>query len=259
MTGTKDSNSIDGSSKEILNKINKAASVIEIFDREYPEAACSLRYVDPLQLLVSTQLSAQCTDERVNRVTKDLFIKYRNASDYAGAEISELENDIRSTGFFRNKARNIKACCMMLITDFGGKVPDNMDDLLRLPGVGRKTANLVLGDAFGKPGIVVDTHAGRLARRIGFTDKEDPVKVEYDLMAVVPRDRWSSFSHQMVMHGREVCKSRKPLCDSCPVRKYCDFGSAATAATAANTAVTADNAFADTTEADLEINSRPKS
>ncbi len=198
--------------------------IMKELDRMYPEAACSLEYRDPVQLLVSTQLSAQCTDKRVNIVTQTLFRKYRSVRDYAEADTAEFENDIRSTGFFRNKARNIIACCRMLLSEFGGKVPDNMEDLLKLPGVGRKTANLILGDAYGIPGIVVDTHAGRIAARIGLSDNKDPEKIERDLMEVVPKEAWSKFSHQLVYHGRAVCNARKPKCAECPIRMYCDTG-----------------------------------
>jgi len=158
-------------------------------------------------------------------VTKTLFKKYRNVYDFANADISELENDIKPAGFFRNKAKNIIACCKLLISEYGGKVPDNMDDLLKLPGVGRKTANLILGDIFGIPGIVVDTHAKRLSKRIGFTANDTPEKVERDLMEVVPKESWSKFCHQLVYHGRAVCTARKPLCGECQIRPYCDMGS----------------------------------
>lgn len=203
----------------------KVLKIIEQFDGMYPDADCSLVYRDPLQLMIATQLAAQCTDARVNIVTRDLFIKYKTVYDFANAEQEELEQDIKSTGFFHNKARNIIAACRMLINDFGGTVPSNMEDLLKLPGVGRKTANLVLNDCFGVPGIVVDTHAKRLSNRIGLTDKEDPEKIEYDLMKVVPVEKWGSFCHQLVYHGRAVCNARKPLCEKCGIRPFCKFGS----------------------------------
>ncbi len=202
----------------------RALEIIKIFDEIYPDAGCSLTYEDPLQLLIATQLSAQCTDERVNQVTPDLFRKYKNAHDFANADVRELEQDIKPTGFFRNKARNIIGCCRMIVEQFGGKVPDNMEDLLKLPGVGRKTANLVLGDIFGVPGIVVDTHVGRLSRRMGFTRHDDPVKVEFDLMKILPREKWTRFCHQMIYHGRKYCKARKPDCSACPVKSLCDYG-----------------------------------
>ncbi len=201
----------------------RVKKIIREFEKLYPDAACSLEYKDPLQLLIATQLAAQCTDERVNAVTKVLFKKYRNVYDFAAADLKELEEIIRPTGFFRNKAKNITGCCKKLISDFGGKVPANMDDLLKLPGVGRKTANLILGDIFGIPGIVVDTHAKRLARRIGLTRNEDPYKIELDLMKVVPEEKWSLFCHQLVYHGRQVCNARKPKCEVCSINRLCDY------------------------------------
>jgi len=201
----------------------RVVEIIKVFDRIYPEAGCSLEYKDPLQLLIATQLAAQCTDARVNVVTKALFRKYKNVYDFAEADLAELEEDIKSTGFYRNKAKNIKKCCRMIIDEFGGMVPDNLEDILKLPGVGRKTANLVLGDIFGIPGIVVDTHAKRLSKRMGFTENEDPVKIEYDLMKIVPKEEWTRFCHQLVLHGRAVCTARNPKCDKCPVSKFCKF------------------------------------
>ena len=207
-----------------MDNKQKAREIIKVFDKLYNDAECTLKYSDPLQLLIATQLAAQCTDERVNIVTETLFKKYKNVYDFANADIAELEQDIRSTGFYRNKARNIINCCKMIINDFGGKVPNTMEDLLKLPGVGRKTANLVLGDIFGIPGIVVDTHAKRLSQRIGFTKNDDPEKIEYDLMKIIPRENWSKFCHQLVYHGRAVCNARKPKCDECLIRPYCDYG-----------------------------------
>jgi endonuclease-3 len=190
--------------------------------RIYPDAKCSLDFSNPLELLVATQLSAQCTDERVNLVTRDLFKKYRSAEDYATVSQEELEQDIRSTGFYRNKAKNIRAACQLLITNYDGEVPSTMADLLKLPGVARKTANVVLGNAFGIiEGFVVDTHIGRLARRFGWTKNEDPVKVEQDLMRLVPRQDWLDLSHLMIFHGRAICQSRKPLCQQCTLSKLC--------------------------------------
>ena len=188
----------------------------------YPDAKCSLDFSNPLELLVATQLSAQCTDERVNLVTRDLFQKYRTVEDYASASQEELEQDIRSTGFYRNKAKNIRAACQLLITNYNGEVPSTMADLIKLPGVARKTANVVLGNAFGIiEGFVVDTHIGRLARRFGWTKNEDPVKVEQDLMRLVPRQDWLDLSHLMIFHGRAICQSRKPLCQQCTLSKLC--------------------------------------
>jgi endonuclease-3 len=207
-----------------MTKKQRALKIIENFDEMYPEAVCSLDYKDPLQLLISTQLAAQCTDARVNIVTKTLFQKYKNIFDFAEADIEELEQDIKSTGFYHNKARNIKNCCIMLINNYNGEVPDSMEEMLKLPGVGRKTANLVLGDIYGIPGVVVDTHAKRLAKRIGFTKNDDPEKVEYDLMKVLPKEAWGTFCHQLVYHGRAVCKARKPDCGSCKISMYCKYG-----------------------------------
>ena len=190
--------------------------------RLYPDAKCSLDFSNPLELLVATQLSAQCTDERVNLVTHDLFQKYRSAEDYATVSKEELEKDIRSTGFYRNKAKNIRAACQLLITNYNGEVPRTMADLLKLPGVARKTANVVLGNAFGIiEGFVVDTHIGRLARRFGWTNNEDPVKVEQDLMRLVPRQDWLDLSHLLIFHGRAICQARKPLCERCSLSKLC--------------------------------------
>jgi endonuclease-3 len=206
------------------NKKKRVEEIIKIFDVLYPDAACSLEYRDPLQLLISTQLSAQCTDARVNIVTKELFKRYKNAYDFAYADIGELEEYIKPTGFFRNKARNIVKCCRKIIEEYNGKVPDNLDDMLKLAGVGRKTANLVLGDIYGIPGIVVDTHAKRLSQRIGLTGNDDPVKIEFDLMKVVRKEHWTKFCHQLVYHGRAVCKARKPLCGECDIIGLCDYG-----------------------------------
>lgn len=207
-----------------LDKKEKVKRITAVFDQLYPEAGCSLEYQDPLQLLVATQLSAQCTDARVNMVTKTLFQKYKNVFDFAGADLAELEQDIKSTGFYRNKAKNIINCCRMMIERYNGRVPDNMDDMLQLPGVGRKTANLVLGDIYGIPGVVVDTHAKRLSNRLGLSKHQDPEKIEYDLMKVIPKESWSRFCHQMVLHGRAVCNARKPECSRCGILEYCDYG-----------------------------------
>lgn len=197
--------------------------ILEGLAGEYGRASCTLDYAGPVHLLVATQLSAQCTDERVNKVTPALFERFPKAEDFMNADIRELENMIRSTGFFRNKAKNIKGCCKMIVEEFGGRVPDNMEDMLRLPGVGRKTANVVLGEIYGIPGIIVDTHAGRLARRMGFTKEKDPAKVEKDLMKAIPEDMWTVFSHWMVAHGRAVCKARKPMCGECAIKDSCGY------------------------------------
>lgn len=204
----------------------RAIEVINQLEKMYPDASCSLCFEDPIQLMVATQLAAQCTDARVNIVTKDLFNKYKTVYDFANADLLELEQDIRSTGFYRNKARNIIASCRMIISEFEGTVPSDMDSLLKLPGVGRKTANLLRNDYFGIPGIVVDTHAKRLSIRIGLTDNENPEKIEYDLMKIIPEDKWGRFCHQLVYHGRAICNARKPLCEKCGILPFCKFGAA---------------------------------
>ncbi|MDP4134058.1 MAG: endonuclease III [Bacillota bacterium] len=206
-----------------MTRIEKIKKLREIFGHIYPDAQCSLQYRDPFQLLVSTQLAAQCTDARVNIVTKDLFAKYKTVKDFAEADLKELEQDIKSTGFYHNKAKNIIAASQKILTDFGGEVPKTMEELLSLPGTGRKTANLVLGDAFGIPGIVIDTHAKRLSGRIGLTKEEDPKKIELDLAGFVPKDYWSAIGHHLVYHGRAVCKAQKPNCTECEVSHLCDY------------------------------------
>jgi endonuclease-3 len=189
---------------------------------EYADAQCALYFKTPFQLLVATILSAQCTDQRVNIVTKDLFKKYPDAAAFASTPISEIERAIQSTGFFRNKAKNIKACATAILQDHGGTVPRDLDSLVALPGIGRKTANVVLGTAFGLPtGIVVDTHVGRLARRLGVTRNTDPEKVEQDLMKLLPREEWIDFSHRLIHHGRQVCMARKPKCETCSMESFC--------------------------------------
>ena len=199
-----------------------ALRILSALRRLYPRARCELDYGSPLELLVATILSAQCTDKRVNIVTKELFHKYRTAQDYADSRLAELESIIRSTGFFRSKAKSIKETAAVLIAEFGGQVPRTMEELLRLRGVARKTANVVLGNAFGKAeGVVVDTHMKRLAYRMGLTRQEDPVKVEKDLMACVPREDWIYFSHAMIWHGRRVCKAIKPDCGNCLLDDFC--------------------------------------
>jgi endonuclease-3 len=187
----------------------------------YPDAHCALQYENPLQLLIATILSAQCTDVRVNLVTPALFARYRSAQDYADAKPVELETAIQSTGFFRNKARNIIACCKQIVAEHGGQVPGTMEELVALPGVGRKTANVILGNAFDTPGITVDTHVARLSKRLGLTKQTDPVKIEHDLMELIPRLQWTMFSHRTIFHGRQVCFARKPNCSECLLNKVC--------------------------------------
>jgi endonuclease-3 len=202
---------------------DKIDAVYRILDSTYPDTQCALNFANPLELLVSSILSAQCTDERVNEVTAVLFKKYKTASDYAAAQTTVLENEVHSTGFFRNKAKAIRECAGMIEQRHGGTVPDTMEELVALPGIGRKTANLVLACGFGKPGIVVDTHVFRLSRRIGFTDKKDSEKIEFDLRAHTPEDRWTRLSLLLIAHGRTICKAKKPLCPVCPVRHQCDY------------------------------------
>lgn len=201
--------------------------ILHILDQMYPKAKCSLDFTNPLELLVATVLSAQCTDERVNQVTKSLFDKYRTAADYANAPLEELEDDIRSTGFFRNKAKSLKNCSAALVEKHQGEVPGSLEKLVKLPGIGRKTANVILGTAFKIPGIVVDTHVGRISQRMGLTREQDPVKIEFDLMEIIPKDRWTTFSHQLIQHGRAICNARKPKCEKCPLLEHCDFGQSA--------------------------------
>lgn len=192
----------------------------------YPEAACSLTYNDPFQLLIATILSARCTDRRVNEVTAILFKTLKTPEDYLRAGVQEIESAIRSTGFYRNKAKNIYALCRRLKEDYHGIVPQTIEELVTLPGVGRKTANVVLGNAFGiVEGIVVDTHVGRISRKLGLTESSDPGKVERDLMALVPRQDWVDFSHRMISLGRETCRARNPLCGRCPLRGDCPSAS----------------------------------
>lgn len=202
----------------------RVQEILAILGRTYPEVKTALHYRAPIEMLIATILSAQCTDVRVNEVTKTLFKTLKTAKDYAEVPVDKLEEMIRPTGFFRNKAKSIKACCKGLLERHGGQVPDTMDDLVRLPGIGRKTANVVLGSVFGIPGIVVDTHVKRLSQRIGLTQESDPVKIEFDLMSLIPKNNWIDFSHQLIWHGRRVCTARKPKCPDCPLLKLCDYG-----------------------------------
>ena len=199
----------------------RARRVLDTLAELYPDAYCALDHQTPIQLLVATILSAQCTDARVNLVTPALFARYRTAEDFATANPAELEKLIASTGFFRNKARNIIACCQAIMERHGGEVPGTLEELVQLPGVGRKTANVILGNAFGVPGITVDTHVGRLSRRLGLTEHDDPVKVEFDLMEQVPEADWTMFSHRLIFHGRRVCDARKPDCPRCAMNRFC--------------------------------------
>jgi endonuclease-3 len=209
----------------VQQRRERVGKILPILKKTYPGAKCSLNYKTPLELLAATILSAQCTDDRVNIVTKTLFKKYRSAKDFAGADLEELGKDIQSTGFFRNKAKSLKGMGAAIVEKHGGKVPETMEELVELPGVGRKTANVVLGNAFGKNiGVVVDTHVGRLSERLGLTRESDPVKIEGDLAVVVPQGEWTLWAHLMIAHGRAVCQARKPKCQGCPLLMYCPAG-----------------------------------
>jgi endonuclease-3 len=200
----------------------RTRKIIARLKKAYPDAKCSLNHANPLELLIATILSAQCTDERVNIVTADLFRKYRSCDDYLKVPTSELQNDVRTTGFFRNKTKSIQGACKVLNEKYADRVPETMEELLELPGVARKTANVVLGNAFGiASGVVVDTHVSRLSQRLGLTENKPPEKIERDLVELVPKKDWIDFSHLLIYHGRRVCKARKPLCEKCVVEKYC--------------------------------------
>lgn len=198
--------------KEILQRLD---------DRYGLEIICSLDYTSDLELLAATMLSAQCTDERVNIVTKDLFARYKNVSDFANADIEELEHMVKPTGFFRAKAAHIKEAAMMIMTEHGGKVPDNIDDLTKLPGVGRKTANVILTHIYNVPGIVVDTHVKRITGRLGLTKERDPVKIEFDLYKKLPKEHWGRLNYQLITFGREICTARSPMCGQCFMADIC--------------------------------------
>lgn len=211
-------------SESKANPKKRGAAVVKALKKQYPDARTALNFTNPLQLLVATILSAQCTDVRVNIVTKDLFTKYKTAADYAGAPQEVLQEEIRTTGFYRNKAKNIRAATARIISDFGGKVPETMEELLSLPGVARKTANVVLGSMFGKnEGVCVDTHVTRLANRLKLTRHKTNAgdKIEKDLMELIPRAQWTLFSHLLIWHGRRVCTARKPNCAGCTINKLC--------------------------------------
>jgi endonuclease-3 len=210
---------------QLVVDTSNSAAILRILKKTYPDAHCELDFTNPLELMVATILSAQCTDRRVNNVTPALFKKYPTAASYAAADRAELEGLIMSTGFFRNKANSIIGMAQKVCDDFGGELPGNLDDLVKLPGVGRKTANVVLGNAFDIPGLTVDTHFGRLVRRFGWTANTDPVKVERDVMEIFKPKDWTMLSHVLVWHGRRICHSRKPACGACPIAKLCpSFG-----------------------------------
>jgi endonuclease-3 len=200
----------------------RTRQIIRLLKKEYTDARCSLNHSNPLELLVATILSAQCTDERVNIVTADLFRRHHTPQDYSDAPVAELERDIHSTGFFRNKAKAIQGACRLIAEEYGGQVPRTMEELLKLPGVARKTANVVLGNAYNiASGVVVDTHVTRLSERLGLSNEKTAEKIERDLTALVPKDDWINFSHLLIAHGRKVCQARKPLCGECVVAKLC--------------------------------------
>ena len=203
---------------------SRSQKIVLRLQKRYPDAGCALRHQNSLELLVATILSAQCTDERVNKVTLGLFRKYKKAEDYAHADVTHFEQEIRSTGFFRNKARSIIGCCRELVEKHKGQVPRTLEELVRLPGIGRKTANVILGVAYHvSEGVVVDTHVKRVSFRLGLTHKKDPEKIEIDLMKILPQENWIDFSHLLIFHGRNICVARKPKCDICPVKHLCDY------------------------------------
>lgn len=212
--------------KEIMKLSERIKHILDTMDAAYPEAECSLDYEKPYELLISTRLSAQCTDARVNMITPALFARYPTLQAFADAEITELEELVRTCGFYHTKAQNIRDMARMLIEKHGGRVPDTMEELLELPGVGRKTANLILGDVYGQTSVVADTHCIRITNLLGLCDSKDPFKVEMRLREILPPERSGRFCHQLVLHGRAVCVARRPACGRCPVQPWCDFGRA---------------------------------
>jgi endonuclease-3 len=206
-----------------MKRNERAARILSILNTRYPQVTTQLLYRNPFELLVATILSAQCTDSQVNRVTPELFKRMREPKDFVAASVAEIESIVRPTGFYRNKARNIKSCCQALVERHGGEVPRTLEELVALPGVGRKTANVVLGAAFNTPGIVVDTHVARITQRLALTRNRDPQKIEFDLMRVIPKEEWSDFSLRLIFFGRETCTARKPKCPACPLRPLCPY------------------------------------
>ncbi len=204
-----------------MTKKQRALNAVEILKKEYPDALCSLNASNPFELLVAVRLSAQCTDARVNLVTPQLFEKYKTLDDYANAQLTDVEEIVKPCGFYKNKASSIIGMAKMILSDFGGVVPDNIDDLVKLPGVGRKTANLIVGDIYGKESIVVDTHMIRISNRIGLVDNKDPYKIELALKKLIPANEGSDFCHRIVLFGRDICSARKPKCDICPMNENC--------------------------------------
>lgn len=211
--------------KEFLK--NKAVQAVEILEKEYPDALCSLEYTDPLQLLIATRLAAQCTDKRVNMITPALFQKYKNVQDFANADVDEVGTYIYSCGFYKTKSKDIVSMCQMLISEYNGTVPDTVEKLTKLPGIGRKTANLIVGDIYGKPAVVVDTHCIRITGRLGLHNTKDPAKIETILRELLPPEKSNDFCHRLVLHGRAVCDSRKPKCSQCCLKDICNYFSEA--------------------------------
>jgi endonuclease-3 len=207
-----------------MSERDRISKILSILHQTYPDAATALHYENPFQLMVATILAAQCTDQRVNKVTARLFKKYRNVEDFARADIKELEEDIKECGLFRNKSRNIIQASRALLEKYGGEVPQEFEELVKLPGVGRKTANVIIANAFGKPAFAVDTHVFRLSRRLGFSDRNDVLGVEKDLMEKIPRDLWIKAHHWLIYHGRKVCRARRPKCGECPLKELCPEG-----------------------------------
>lgn len=206
-----------------MDNREKAKKVLDILEKEFPSVTTALNFSNPLELLIATILSAQATDKLVNKVTDTLFRKYRGAEDYAGASPEELEKAIGSVNFYRNKAKSLRGCCKKIMEDFGGRVPDTLEDLVTLPGVGRKTANIVLGNAFGKPALAVDTHVKRVSQRLGLTASDDPDEIEADLTSVIPGKRWTRTTHLFIMHGRTTCVARNPRCPVCKITACCEY------------------------------------
>jgi len=205
-----------------LEPKKRVAKIIELLEKQFPDAKTALNYSNPLEMLVATMLSAQTTDERVNIVTRNLFKKYRTPEDYANVDIKELEQDIRSTGFYHNKARNLRKCCQLLVEKFHSQVPKTMEELVELPGVARKTANIVLYNSYGTiAGIAVDTHVNRLSQRLGLTENDDSAKIEEDLMKITPKEKWMKLTDLLIFHGRQICMAKKPKCAECVLNKYC--------------------------------------
>ena len=207
-----------------MDPAGKIDPILKLLEQHYPDVHVTLDFANPLELLVATVLSAQCTDVKVNQVTPALFRQYPNAAAYAGAPLVELEAAVHPTGFFHQKAKSLKAICQALVKEYGGQVPRTLEELVELPGIGRKTANVILGNAFGIPGIVVDTHCGRVSQRLGLTPQKDPVKIEFDLMSLVPKEKWTKFSLQLIWHGRAICTAKNPKCLQCPLLAHCDYG-----------------------------------